>query len=402
MFAHLLEKLSGAFRTRRRMSFRELHILYTLGLFLGLHSSIPMYANSEFLASFLGEGAVGIVFSVASLAALLVLFYLPRILKRLGAYKTITLLIAVNMLALAVLATAQGPLILAGAFIVHFFLARSLFYTLDILVENVTDEAHTGAIRGTLLTTLSIAVLFSPLILGIILGEEGRYALMYLAGGVLLIPAFFLLAYGFKNFKDPVYDEMRMGSAVSKVFKSADLFNIFSAGFLLRFFFAWMVVYTPIYLVGTIGFDWPTIGKIFSFMLIPFVLFQIPIGRIADNYLGEKEILTTGFIIMGASTMLLSFITTPNVVVWALLLFVTRIGASFVEITTESYFFKKIEPKDSRIVALYRAVDPIAFMVAPVVSTLTLLVIDIRYTFIVLGAIMLTGVLYSLKLHDSR
>jgi len=100
--------------------------------------------------------------------------------------------------------------------------------------------------------------------------------------------------------------------------------------------------------------------------------------------------------------MLLSFITTPNVVVWALLLFVTRIGASFVEITTESYFFKKIEPKDSRIVALYRAVDPIAFMVAPVVSTLTLLVIDIRYTFIVLGAIMLTGNLYSLKLHDSR
>jgi MFS family permease len=398
MVPHFLQKISG----RKETPLFRLHILYVLGLFLGLHSAIPMYANSKFLESFVGEETVGIVFSLASLAALVTLFNLPHVLKRLGAYKTTATLISLNILALIALATAESPLVLVGAFIVHFLLVRGLFYVLDILVENVTAEERTGIIRGTLLTVLSIAILFSPLILGIILGEGEGYSLVYLVGGALLIPALFLLAYGFRNFKDPFYEDTQTRRAMSRVFGNADLFNVFAAGFLLRFFFAWMIIYTPIYLIETMGFDWATVGTIFFFMLIPFVLFQIPLGKLADNYTGEKEILALGFIIVGGTTALLSFITTPSVAVWALLLFATRIGASFVEIATESYFFKKIKPEDSNVVALYRAVDPIAYIVAPLVSTLALLVIDIRYTFVVLGAIMLTGVVYALKLHDSR
>jgi MFS family permease len=218
----------------------------------------------------------------------------------------------------------------------------------------------------------------------------------------MLVPALFFLSIGFRHFKDPVYDTIEVRKASIKILRSQELFNIFAVGFLLRFFFAWMTIYTPIYLISTVGFEWSVLGLIFAFMLLPFVLLEIPIGRVADKYIGEKEFLTAGFIVTGLATISLSFITIPSAILWALVLFATRFGASLIEAPSESYFFRQVGPSDTGVVALYRTLGPTAFFVAPIVSTLALLFIDIRYTFVVLGTIMLTGVIYALGILDSK
>lgn len=136
--------------------------------------------------------------------------------------------------------------------------------------------------------------------------------------------------------------------------------------------------------------------------LIPFIIFEVGLGRIADNRLGEKEILTAGFILMAITTAGLSWITTSSVLVWAGVLFLTRTGASMVEVMTESYFYKKVGPEDSHLITFMRTIRTSAYIVGPLLGSLVLSFIDYRYLFLVLGIIMLTALPYALTIKDTK
>lgn len=177
---------------------------------------------------------------------------------------------------------------------------------------------------------------------------------------------------------------------------------IFMVSFLLQFFYAWMVIYTPIYLHENIGFSWEIIGIIFSVMLVPFVLIERPLGWIADRYLGEKELLVAGFAIMGISTASIAFITDHNAILWGAILFMTRIGAATIEIMSDTYFFKKIDASKIYLMSLYRTVRPVAYIVAPIVASLLFVALDLKSLFVILGILMLYGIRHSLALEDTK
>ena len=163
-----------------------------------------------------------------------------------------------------------------------------------------------------------------------------------------------------------------------------------------------MVVYMPIHLHDHIGFDWPTISIIFTIMLLPFILFEIPAGRIADKWCGEKELLSAGFIVTALFTMVIPFILIPSFIIWTAILFMTRVGASVVEISTESYFFKHVEGNDADIISFFRMARPLAYIAGPIVAMIALNFLPFQYIFLVLGIIMFFGLKYSLALKDTR
>ena len=187
-----------------------------------------------------------------------------------------------------------------------------------------------------------------------------------------------------------------------QVFKNRDIRSIFVTQFLLRFFYSWMVIYTPIYLYQHIGFNWSTIGVIFFIMILPFVLLEIPLGRIADKVLGEKEILTVGFIIIAIFCALIGFTESINPAWWAFLLFGTRVGASSVEIMSETYFFKLIDGEDTNLISVFRDMRPLAYIIAPLVTSISLFFVDLQQTFIILAVIVLSGVIFSLAIKDTK
>jgi MFS family permease len=137
-------------------------------------------------------------------------------------------------------------------------------------------------------------------------------------------------------------------------------------------------------------------------MLLPFVLFELPVGEMADEKYGEKEFLTMGFVIMGLSTIFISFVTVKIFWIWAALLFITRIGASFVEISSESYFFKQVNPEKTDVISFFRITRPLSFIVGPILATITLGFIPFEYIFIIIGSLMILGTKYSLVLKDTK
>ena len=272
---------------------------------------------------------------------------------------------------------------------------------MDIYVENISkNNALTGSVRATYLTMTNVTIIVAPSIVALLL-LGNKYLYVYAISCLCIIPAY----YYTKKFKAVVtrkVHHINIKNTIAEYVKNRDLYNIFTAGFLLQLFYAYMVVYTPIYLNKYIGFSWPEIGVMFTIMLVPFVLFEMPVGELEDYKYGEKEFLTIGFVIMGLATIFMSFITLKVFWIWAVVLFITRIGASLVEVSTESYFWKLVHPDKTDVIGFFRINRPISFMVAPLLATLTFQFIPFQYIFIVVGSIMILGTKYSLSLNDTK
>jgi hypothetical protein len=68
---------------------------------------------------------------------------------------------------------------------------------------------------------------------------------------------------------------------------------------------------------------------------------------------------------------------------------------------TETYFFKKVHPKDSELIALFRNASPLSYIIAPIIATLLLLILPIHLLFVVLAFVILIGFGVSIRLKDT-
>jgi len=380
---------------------RTIYTIYIINFLLAFSIAIPAYINSTFLKEYTSEKFVGIIFTLGSILTLLAFANIPRILRKFGNYKTIISLLSLQLIFLAGLATSNTILLVAPIFILYWTVVPLLKFDLDVFLEAKSTDESTGRIRSMFFTAANTAWVIAPTVAGIIL-TNGDYWKIYAASAMFLLPIIYLAHTRLKDFEDPEYDRVPFWSTLRVIQQRKNVYKIFMTSFLLFFFYSWMVIYTPIYLHEYMGFEWSVLGPMFTIMLIPFVLFEIPAGRLADMKWGEKELLSAGFIFMAITVGALSFITSTSFWVWALALFATRIGASIVEIMTETYFFKKIDGTDTHIISMYRNNRSIAYIVAPIMASGFLYLFDIKYLFLFLGIIMLLGLRYSLTLKDTR
>jgi MFS family permease len=170
---------------------------------------------------------------------------------------------------------------------------------------------------------------------------------------------------------------------------------------MLEFFYALMVIYTPIYL-RDIGMSWNEIGIIFTVMLIPFVILQYPVGLLADKKYGEKELLIFSIFIMGATTLGAFFVHSAEIIVWSVVLFFTRIGASMVEILRDSYFYKRIDSYDIDLIDFFRTSRAVAFIAASILSTIYLFIFPVKAIFILVAIVAFSALCPALKLADNK
>ncbi|MDP1624953.1 MAG: MFS transporter [bacterium] len=373
-------------------------IIYILGFLFTLSHAIPTYINSSFLASFLPEGLVGIVYTASSIVALAAFIEMPRFLRRFGNLKLALLLLSLCLLSLIGLVSGLGVMIAISAFILNFVAIALINFCVDIFLESFSPDSKTGSIRGAYLSMGAVAWLVSPVLASFIL-QEIHFSYVYMASALMLLPVISLMLFQLRDFKDPQYSRTPFWKSIVDISGDKDIKSILFAQVLLQFFYAWMVIYAPLYLHQYVGFEWDTIGFILSFMLIPF-LFESWWGKLADAH-GEKKLLSLGFIIMGVATIATAFVTNGNPFVWAGILFVTRIGASIAETMIEAYFFKKVDASKSHLIGFSRMARPFAYVLGPVVATLLFTVADMKTLFIVLGFVMLYGLRYSLAIRDT-
>jgi MFS family permease len=382
-------------------------LVYLTSFLYSFHYAMPLYIESSFISQFLPVNiAVGLIFSFAAIFTVLYTFLLPRILKRFGNYRSTLAIMGVEIFSLVSLTLFSGsqsaPTITIISFMVFLVASNVIFLNLDYFVEAFTDNEKTGSMRGIFMTVLNVAVAVGPFLAGLLLTDHDFWKI-WLAAAVVMCFGFFIIAKYFKDYEDPHYLVHPFRKTFAIVRESHDLHSIIYLHFILSFFYVWMVIYTPIYLNINIGIPMNVIlGTIIPIALIPFIIFEVFFGNLADKKYGETEMLTIGLIIMGISTAGMSWMTTTSVVLWSALLFVTRFGASLVESMTESYFYKKVGPEDAHLITFMRTTRATAYIIGPIIGSILLAFIDFHYIFLILGILMLTAVWFSLTIKDTR
>ncbi len=378
-----------------------LNTLFLSNIFVSFHYALVIYLNSSFLSKYFTDTQISSLYIIGSILNVIILLNASKFLEKISNYNFAMYTILLEFLAIACLAVTTSPFLVALSFIVHLSAISTLLFNLDVFVESVSkDESITGSIRGTYLTITNIMLVFAPLTVSLLVSNS-NYSMVYFLSSFLMIPLY-LIIRKFKNVEEAKMHHISIEKTLSEYVKSSDLYSSFVTHTLLQLFYGFMVIYTPLYLEKYIGFSWSEIGVIFTIMLIPFVIFELPVGELADDKYGEKEFMTIGFVIMGFFTLIISFITVKSFWLWATVLFITRIGASLVEISTESFFFKKVDKTRTDVISLFRVSRPLALVMAPTVVTVVLGFIPFQSIFIVIGSIMIVGTHYSLALKDTK
>lgn len=367
--------------------------LYILGFVFTLHIALAAYVNSTFLSQFLDEGVVGLVYTISSVLTLIAFSTSPLLLSKFGDRKSVFVAVLCNFLALLLLGTSQNAVILVIAFVTFSITNSVIALLLDVFFEHLEGTGSVAKMRGMYLSVTNLAWLVSPLISGLIISSYGHFAI-YIVASVL---AFLMLAGLFiaRLPESKQYRKISIIAAFKHLNGNVKIRTIVALNFLLQFFYAIMVVYTPIYLIDHIGFDWETLGIIFTIMLAPFILFGIPVGKLIDRGWKEKNLLSIGFLIMGVSTITMVFVHMPDIILWGIVLFMTRVGAALVETTAEIYFFKRTTSEDSDLLSVFRDMSPLSYIVAPIAATILLFVFPFKSLFVLLGVLMLFGVVIS-------
>lgn len=379
---------------------RLLNSLFISNAFVSFHYALVIYINSSYLSKFFNETQVSSLYIIGSFINVVILLNISKVLELIGNYKLTFYTLLLEFLAIVGLIVAHTPELAGLYFIIHLSAISVLLFNMDVFVESIScDESVTGSIRGTYLTITNIMIVLAPLLISFLV-RDGSYSIIYILSALLLLPMYFSIRK-FKLVKEIKIHHIQIKETIRQYTLSNDLYNIFVVHFLLQLFYGFMVIYTPIYLHKYIGFEWSEIGIIFTIMLLPFVIFELPVGEMADEKYGEKEFLTIGLLIMGFFALIISFITTKNFWLWAILLFITRIGASLVEVSSETYFFKKVDRTQTDIVSVFRIGRPLSYIIAPAIATIVLQFIPFQYIFIIVGSLMIIGTKQSLSLKDT-
>ncbi len=372
-------------------------IIYLMNFFWAGAFALPMYIQSSFIESIVGIEFAGLVFFISTVVMLLFMLILPNFLQKFHNFKVT---IAINLLAFlsSILIYFSHGLLSVLFYILYVALLTVLVICFDIFLEqSIASEEETGRVRTIKLWFINVVVLVSPLLSGYLLSWFDSYRLVYLLSGLFFIMVVILMLFSRNQLDDrTVSYKKRSLKSIEKIFKThPNITRSVKIEFALRFFYAVMVLYMPIYLHDNIGFSWPQIGLVFTIMLIPFVTLQIPAGRIADKYIGEKEMIIGGMIFIVTFTLWAVFTNTHSVWQWALILFMTRVGAAVLEAMNEVFFFKHVDEKDIDLIDVFRDIRPIGWLVASFVAFVILFIWSTSIKVVILFAALI--VFYNLR-----
>jgi MFS family permease len=377
-------------------------IIYLISVIFTFHTLLTAYSSSSYLEQFGNTTTIGFAYALGSALSIILFFQLTPILRLVGnTILTVTLsLIAVS--ALIALGLGIAPLI---AFVIFMAINPLLYLSIDIFSESAigSNEGQTGQKRGLTLSLMATASVLAPLTMGLIAGESNErlaYTYFVAAGvGLLFVSVIYV---SFRGFTDPPYPRIQTRAVLRAFFTTPGIRSVVCAHFLLQFFFAWIVIYFPLYLATELHVPWSTLGIIIAAGLIAYVLFEYPIGILADRFWGEKEMMATGFVVLALSSASIGFLAAVGTIGWMLVMFVSRIGASLVEVTTESYFFKQVRSSDAPLISLFRLTRPVANLTGALTGSLALLALPFPLLFVLLGVLMVPGIILAAFLVDTR
>ena len=369
-----------------------LRTTYWAAFVFSLQVALTIFINSSFLSSKIPDHTIGLFYTASALVTIIGLYIIPKLINKLGTSLILGFLILANIANLVIFTTVSNPLVIAISFIIFLAFNTLIYLGIDIITERLSENSVQGNVRGAYLTMMNAGWILAPLIGGYILDRLG-FSILYSFAIAIMIPVFIIIALQLPTIKTTHASKANILQLATKFMAHRRFRLVFIVNFILQFFYAWMVIYTPIYLHTVAHLPWDTIGIIFAIMLVAFIVLEYPLGKLADKIHIEKHLMIVGLVVMGLATLFVGHAPTLSIAGLTLVLFMTRVGASIVEVSTESYFFKCVHHDDTGSIGFFRNTYPLAYILAPLLASLILKFGPLSSLFPILSIICFLGVI---------
>jgi MFS family permease len=383
-----------------KLNFEKVQFITFISFLLGFSSALLSYIISSYFKLVLHTDNVGIFFFLSYILVLVILLNFHKLIGSFGKVATFYGIFITKTISILFL-TFLPPSYFSLIFLVVYIITEAAgWVNLDVILEAFSTDKMSGRIRGLYLTITNTGFILGPFLATRILDQFDYKGLFF----IVFVVNFLVFSIALMGLRGLNHDYKRKSTIVAvykRIKKRKNILRIYYISFLLEFFYALMIIYTPLYLLN-LGFDWGEIGIAFSIMLIPFVIVQYPAGMIADKKMGEKELLVFSIFIMGVSTFAFYLTSSSNIFVWAGILFMTRVGAALVEILRDSYFYKRIDSGDIDIIDFFRTSKPVAYILATGIASIFLFFLPMTAIFLFLSLVIFSGLYPAFALVDNH
>lgn len=374
-------------------------ILFEVNFLRHLSTAMISGISALFFRQFVdSDAAVGTIFFVGYLVATIgnsFNSYLIEILKRRKALVLALALFTVSFGLFTVVTNYTAILFLFGCY--QFALA--LFITdISLYIKHYSNLHTIAGNAGKMGAFGNIGWLIGPFFGSLIAAKFG-FATVYLISAMFSSLALFI--FFFHRLDDDhvvVHHSQSFFRNILSFFKKENLrrtyINKIGVGFVYSI---WDLL--PL-LMTSIGASVPVIGMTRSMMGVPQSVFEYPLGTLADKQTGERRLAILGYLIMGIFTMLLGF--TGNLRLFITFFFIASIGTTFLEMTSDSYFFRQIKEKDVEAVSVYRTADSVPFLVGQGLAVLCLSFMSLKVWFITGGLITTLFALNAYRMREFK
>lgn len=383
---------------------RNITLIFIAMFFFSVNVAVTGYINSSFLES-LGwsNTIISLVYTTSSIIALISLPKIQQFTLFFGNKRFIKILLLSSLLSLCGIAFINQIYIQLFSFLIFLILNFLIIFDIDIFIEHFSRKKDTGKIRGTFFTIINFAWAISPLLAGALIDTYNNTDIIYIVAIACVSISFIIFKNNFKNLEFKKKKPHGFLSMLNKLLINNDLRNVFPISAMLHFVYASSLIYIPLHLHSVIGLSWIEIGSLLLISNIPYLILGYPIGYIADKYIGEKEMMIGGLIIASIGLIGFSTLKYPVFIAWAIIFFISRVGLSLIETTTESYIFKKIKHNDIEMLSIERNAIPIGYLLAPFVGFCVSLFTDSYIPiFVITGILLLVHIYPATKINDTK
>lgn len=395
-----MRSLKNKHKHKEKINEKKIKLIGFISFLLGFAQALLLYVESSYFKEAIGGDNVSPYYFGAYLLALVALLNMHKIIHALGKSTAFFLFFFLQICCIAFLIFFPPSYLGVALMMLYIIMSYLTTVVLDIILESYSEDRRSGRIRGFHLMIINLGFLLGPYLSTNILEEYSYFGLFFLS----MVINMFIFVIGLIGLRGENYkfvDRLTVKDLVKKIFVNKDLMRIYWISFVLEFFYALMVVYTPLYLLS-LGFAWDKIGIVFTFMLLPFVFFGYPAGLIADRKIGEKEMIVFALVLMSFSTASIFFISSGSLWIWGGILFATRVGAALVETLRDSYFYKKIDARDMDIISFFRTARSVAYILATAFSALLLFFFSVKMIFLFVALVVALALYPALTLVDNE
>jgi MFS family permease len=270
---------------------------------------------------------------------------------------------------------------------------------LSLYIRDTAKAHQLGLAEGRYYLYANIGWLIGPIIGGY-LGQLISRDAVFVFSALLYLTSFLIFQH--QHFKKhPLIKHKKekqtaneLFSNIKYFFKIKELWKVYAIAFGLNYWWAVSSIYIPLYIISN-GFGDNVVGWVVAGGILPLVLFEKLIGKLADKH-GLRIYLAIGFLILALVTVFFNLISFVPIVL--ILMAVVNLGAALIEPLQETYLFKIIKKKDEeRFYGVYNTADPLANILGPLIAAGFILMWGLPGVWYGSAAILLIFMLISLK-----